>query len=57
MHHDLQTVVEYFNHVVLLNVRVIDAGSVEEVFNDDNLRLTFGGRVGVLAARAAKETR
>ncbi len=57
VHHDLQTVVEYFNHVVLLNVRVIDAGSVEEVFNDDNLRLTFGGRVGVLATRAAKETR
>jgi manganese/zinc/iron transport system ATP- binding protein len=49
VHHDLQTVPEYFDHVVLLNVRVIAAGRVEEVFTDDNLRMTFGGRLGVLA--------
>jgi manganese/zinc/iron transport system ATP- binding protein len=54
VHHDLQTVAEYFNHVVLLNVRVIDAGPVEETFSEENLRLTFGGRVGVLAGRAAR---
>jgi manganese/zinc/iron transport system ATP- binding protein len=52
VHHDLQTVPEYFDHVVLLNVRVIGAGPVEEVFTDEMLRLTFGGRVGVLAGRA-----
>jgi manganese/zinc/iron transport system ATP- binding protein len=49
VHHDLQTVREYFDHVLLLNVRAIDSGSVAEVFTEDNLRLTFGGRVGVLA--------
>ena len=55
VHHDLQTVVEYFNHVVLLNVRIIGAGPVETTFSEENLRLTFGGRLGVLASRAAQE--
>ena len=50
VHHDLQTIPEYFDQVLLLNVRAIDSGSVSAVFTDENLRLTFGGRVGVLAA-------
>jgi manganese/zinc/iron transport system ATP- binding protein len=49
VHHDLQTVPEYFDWVLLLNVRAIDYGPVTEVFTDENLRLTFGGRVGMLA--------
>ena len=49
--HHLQTVPEYFDSVLLLNVRAIDAGPVSEVFTDENLRLTFGGRVGVLETR------
>jgi manganese/zinc/iron transport system ATP- binding protein len=53
VHHDLQTVPEYFDSVLLLNVRALAAGPVSEVFTEENLRLTFGGRVGVLAARAA----
>ncbi len=52
VHHDLQTVPEYFDHVLLLNVRAIDSGPVAEVFTEENLRLTFGGRVGVLARSA-----
>jgi manganese/zinc/iron transport system ATP- binding protein len=48
VHHDLQTVPEYFDHVMLLNVRRIASGPVEEVFTDENLRLTYGGRVGFL---------
>lgn len=55
VHHDLQTVPEYFDSVLLLNVRVIDAGPVATVFTEDNLRLTFGGRVGVLAQLAARD--
>lgn len=50
VHHDLQTVAEYFDWVALLNVRLIDAGPVREVFHEENLRVTFGGRMGVLAA-------
>jgi len=53
VHHDLQTVPEYFDWVLLLNVRAIESGRVEDVFTEDNLRLTFGGRVGVLAQQSA----
>ena len=55
VHHDLQTVPEYFDQVLLLNVRAIDAGPVAEVFTEENLRLTFGGRVGVLGAAGGAE--
>jgi len=55
VHHDLQTVPEYFDHVLLLNVRAIDSGPVDEVFTEENLRLTFGGRVGVLTQSAVIE--
>jgi manganese/zinc/iron transport system ATP- binding protein len=44
VHHDLQTVPEYFDQVTLLNVRRIASGAVEEVFTEENLRLTYGGR-------------
>lgn len=48
VHHDLQTVPEYFDWVTLLNVRRVASGPVDEVFTDENLRLTYGGRVGFL---------
>ena len=50
VHHDLQTVEEYFDWVTLLNVRRIASGPVEEVFNEENLRLAYGGRVAFLGA-------
>ena len=55
VHHDLQTVPEYFDSVLLLNVRAIASGEVGTVFTEENLRLTFGGRVGVLAASGVGE--
>jgi manganese/zinc/iron transport system ATP- binding protein len=45
VHHALQTVAEYFDWVTLLNVRKIAAGPVADVFTDENLRVTYGGRV------------
>jgi manganese/zinc/iron transport system ATP- binding protein len=48
VHHDLQTVPEYFDWVTLLNVRRVASGPVDEVFTEENLRLTYGGRVGFL---------
>jgi len=45
VHHDLQTVEEYFDEVLLLNVRRIASGKVSEVFTPENLRLTYGGRL------------
>ncbi len=55
VHHDLQTVPEYFDQVMLLNVYKIASGPVENVFTEDNLRLTYGGRVGFLRTRPKVE--
>ncbi len=48
VHHDLQTVPEYFDWATLLNVRLIASGPVKEVFTEDKLKLTYGGRVSFL---------
>ena len=48
VHHDLQTVTEYFDHVIMLNMRVVAHGTVEEVFTNENLRKTYGGRLTLL---------
>jgi manganese/zinc/iron transport system ATP- binding protein len=48
VHHDLQTVAEYFDELMLLNMRVVAAGPVSEVFTADNLRRTYGGRLALL---------
>src|SRR5262245_43485884 len=48
VHHDLRTVPQYFDYVVLLNVRLVAAGPREEVFTPENLRKTYGGRLALL---------
>ena len=48
VHHDLQTVPTYFDHVVLLNMRLVAAGPVSSVFNEENLKKTYGGRLTLL---------
>ncbi len=48
VHHDLQTVPEYFDHVLMLNMRVVAAGAVGEVFTRENLHKTYGGRLTLL---------
>jgi len=55
VHHDLQTVSEYFDWVLLLNVRRIACGPVADTFNDENLRLAYGGRVEFLQRKAPAE--
>lgn len=45
VHHDLQTVERYFDLITMLNVRVVAQGPVAEVFTEENLRRTYGGRV------------
>jgi manganese/zinc/iron transport system ATP- binding protein len=49
VHHDLETVPEYFDRVLLLNVRAIASGPVSEIFTPQNLRHTYGGRMALLA--------
>jgi len=48
VHHDLQTVAEYFDWVTLLNVRRIASGPTAEVFTEPNLRAAYGGRMAWL---------
>lgn len=48
VHHDLQTLEEYFDWAMLLNVRRIAAGPVQEVLTDENLRKAYGGRIAFL---------
>ena len=49
VHHDLQTVPAYFDYVVLLNMRVVAHGPTDEVFTDDNLKKTYGGKLTLLS--------
>ncbi|MEL7233589.1 MAG: ATP-binding cassette domain-containing protein, partial [Chloroflexota bacterium] len=48
VHHDLQTVEDYFDWVTLLNVEVIASGPTPQTFTPENLRKTYGGRVSYL---------
>ena len=52
VHHALQTVPEYFDQVMILNVRHIAFGPVAEAFTGDNLRAAYGGRVSFLHGTA-----
>lgn len=49
VHHDLQTVSQYFDWVILLNTRLIGCGPTENIFTSDNLRETYGGKLTVLS--------
>ncbi|NGP44792.1 metal ABC transporter ATP-binding protein [Bacillaceae bacterium SIJ1] len=48
VHHDLQTVEDYFDHVLLLNKTVMAHGSTEEAFTPENLAKTYGGTLKTL---------
>lgn len=52
VHHDLQTVNQYFDWLVLINMRVVAAGDTKEVFTEENLNKTYGGRLTVLSEAA-----
>jgi manganese/zinc/iron transport system ATP- binding protein len=48
VHHDLHTVQEYFDWILLLNMRVIEDGPTKKVFTVENLQKTYGGRLTFL---------
>jgi len=48
VHHDLATVGQYFDHVVLLNMRVVADGPTDAVFTRENLKKTYGGKLTLL---------
>lgn len=57
VHHDLQTVAEYFDEVILLNMRVVAHGPTREVFTPENLHKTYGGKLTLLSEVAEKLAR
>ncbi len=54
VHHDLHSVAQYFDWVMLLNLRLVKLGAVKDIFNDENLRLTYGGKLNLLSEMAEK---
>lgn len=48
VHHDLQSVLEYFDWLVMLNTRLIAAGPAKAVFTAENLQKTYGGKLNIL---------
>ena len=53
VHHDLSTVRDYFDDVLILNVRKISAGPVDEAFTVAALDKAYGGRLGEVTGAAA----
>lgn len=49
VHHDLQSVSNYFNWVILLNMRLVASGPVSEVFTSELLQKTYGGKLNILS--------
>lgn len=53
VHHDLSTVEQYFDWVLLLNKTLIDVGPTKRVFTKDLLQQTYGGKLTVLDGHSA----
>jgi manganese/zinc/iron transport system ATP- binding protein len=49
VNHDLQTAQEYFDMLILLNMRLVAFGPTSEVFTPELLQKTYGGRLTILA--------
>lgn len=55
VHHDLNSVQDYFDWLILLNLRMVAAGPTENVFTQENLSKTYGGQLTILS-RIAEAT-
>lgn len=49
VHHDLPTAREYFDMLLLLNMRVVAFGPTEAVFTPELLQKTYGGKLTILS--------
>jgi len=48
VHHDLSTVNQYFDNVILLNQRLVASGSVVDTFTQENIAKAYGGQLTIL---------
>ncbi len=49
VHHDLATAREYFDSLMLLNMRLVGFGPASEMFTAEKLQTTYGGRLTILS--------
>lgn len=49
VHHDLITAQRYFDHLLLLNMRVVAFGRTEEIYTAEKLQAAYGGRLTILS--------
>ena len=49
VHHDLPTAKNYFDMLILLNMRLVAFGNTDEVFTYELLQKTYGGRLTILS--------
>ena len=49
VHHDLQSASQYFDWVLLLNMRLVASGKTEDVFTQELLQETYGGKLNILS--------
>ena len=46
VHHDLATVKEYFDHVIILNKELISTGTLKEAFIETKINQAYGSKIG-----------
>lgn len=56
VNHDLSNVTKYYDHLLLLNQRVVAYGPVAEVFTPDLLNKTYGGRLTIFESTGRNST-
>ena len=56
VHHDLESAPDYFDWLVLLNVRKIASGPFTETFTTENLAKAYGGSVNLLRRQEGART-
>lgn len=57
VHHDLQTARDYFDSLLMLNMRLIAYGKTADVFTPEILQQTYGGKLAILAEMADRAAR
>ncbi len=57
VHHDLTTAPDYFDRILLLNMRVVAYGKTKDVFTFENLQNAYGGRLSILSEVALSRAR
>ena len=54
VHHDLQSAQQYFDMLMLLNMRLVACGKTEDIFTTELLQKTYGGKLTILSEMADK---